>query len=55
MAFTLSLDTSPLVNHFAEADSLIDTIADHPYQAIVARRDQTRRHWQRNLPRTFLP
>lgn len=28
MAFTLSLNTNPLVNRFAEADDLIDTIAD---------------------------
>ncbi len=28
MAFTLSLNTNPLVNRFAEADDLIDTIAE---------------------------
>jgi len=28
MAFTLSLNTNPLVNRFAEADDLIHTIAD---------------------------
>ncbi|QRM56312.1 TIM barrel protein [Sinorhizobium sp. BG8] len=28
MAFTLSLNTNPLVNRFAEADDLMDTIAD---------------------------
>ena len=28
MAFTLSLNTNPLVNRFAEADDLIDTIAN---------------------------